>query len=119
MVRDGADVTVVATGSEVALALAAADLLAARGIEARVVSMPCRELFLAQSAAWRDALVPRDRPRCSVEAAVAAGWERVIGDGVSISIEDFGMSAPMAAIAESLGFVPSAVADRIAAALAR
>ena len=113
---DGApDVCLLGTGSEVALCMDAADLLAARGIRARVVSMPCRELFLQQDASYRDEVLPPGVCRVSVEAAVTLGWERWIGaDGEAVGIDTFGWSAPADVIAEKIGFTPEALADRVA-----
>ncbi len=118
---DGApDVVLVATGSEVPLALDAAALLAARGVGARVLSLPCVERFLAQPAAARAALLPPGVPRVSIEAATTFGWERLVGEaGLSIGIDTFGYSAPAEVIAEQLGFTAPQVADRVAAFLGR
>jgi transketolase len=112
-------VILIGTGSEVALCLEAQTLLAAEGVAARVVSMPCRELFLAQEAEYRDGVLLAGVPRVSVEAAVTMGWREVVGDsGVMIGIDTFGHSAPAEVIAEKLGFTPRAVAD-VARAAAR
>jgi transketolase len=89
------DVVLVATGSEVHIALQARDLLAAEGYEARVVSMPCREWFHAQPVAYQNAVLPPAvRARVSVEAAVGQGWRDIVGDaGHIVSLEHFGASA--------------------------
>jgi transketolase len=87
---EGADVTIVGTGSEVWVALAAADLLAGRGLTARVVSLPCWEWFEAQSAEYRSTVLGT-APRVGVEAQVSLGWHRWVDDVVSI--ERFGASA--------------------------
>ena len=116
---DAPKVVLVATGSEVSLALAASMLLAEKGIPARVVSMPCRELFYAQSAEYRNSVLPKGIPRVSVEAGTTLGWEKVIGDtGASIGIDHFGASAPDKVLAEKFGFTASNVA-RIAASVVR
>jgi transketolase len=116
--RDGSDVTIVATGSEVATSLDAADLLQQDGISARVVSLPCWELFDQQDEAYRDQVLG-SAPRVSVEAAATFGWERIVGpDGLSIGLDHFGASAPAGEIAEHLGFTPRAVAERVRAHLA-
>ncbi|MDJ0960590.1 MAG: transketolase [Acidimicrobiia bacterium] len=114
VVSEGSDVTLIATGSELWLARAAAGLLAERGISARVVSMPCVEAFAEQSADHR-AEVLGGVPRVSLEAGVTAGWGDLIGDGgLAIGIDHFGASAPAEVLAEQYGFTPSAVADRVA-----
>ncbi len=107
-------VILIATGSEVAMALEARDLLEAEGTPTRVVSMPCREWFEAQDASYRQEILPPDvRARVSVEAAVAFGWRDFVGDaGECISLEHFGASAPYRIIYEQFGFTP----DRIVAA---
>jgi len=106
--------TVVATGSEVPLAQAALDLLAKKGIAGRLVSMPCWELFEAQPAEWRDAVVPRSLPVAVVEAARGIEWYRLTGrDGLVIGIDRFGASAPEKALAEEYGFTPAQVAERL------
>ncbi len=109
---DGApDVVLLATGSEVATCVGARDALAARGVQARVVSLPCRERFWAQPREYRDAVLPPGVPRVSVEAAVTLGWERWIGaDGVAIGIDHYGASAPAGVLAEKYGFTVDNVA---------
>ncbi len=110
--------TLIATGSELPLALAAREQLAKQGISLRVVSMPCREAFEAQDGDYR-AEVLGAMPRASVEAAVTFGWGDLTGSGgLNIGIDHFGASAPAAVLAEKYGFTPEAVADRIAAWLA-
>lgn len=86
----------IATGSEVALALQAADQLTAQGIATRVISMPCAEVFLSQDASWRDSVLPPTlRARVAVEAAHPGYWFRFTGlDGEVVGIERFGLSAP-------------------------
>ncbi len=117
--RDGSDVTIIATGSEVATALGAAEVLASDGISARVVSMPCWELFSAQSTEYRRAVLG-EAPRVSLEAAATFGWERFVGsEGISIGIDHFGASAPAGVIAEHYGFTPEAVAGKVRAHLGR
>lgn len=115
-VRDAADPTVVliATGSEVHIALAAADLLAAEGTATRVVSLPSWEQFAAQPVADRDTLLPRTALTCSVEAGVTLGWERFTGrDGLRFGIDTFGASAPIDALYEKFGLTAPAIAARI------
>ena len=119
------DVVLVGTGSEVQLAVEAREQLAAKGIAARVVSMPCREWFDAQDASYRDqVLPPQVRARVSVEAGVAQGWREVVGDaGRIVSLEHYGASAQHTELFEKFGFtaatVTSAAEDSIRAAAAR
>jgi len=105
---EDAAVTIVGTGSEVSVALAAADRLADDGIVARVVSMPSWELFAAQDEAYRETVLPRGLPSVSVEAGVSQGWERWVDR--TVSIERFGASAPGPEVLERLGITPEAVA---------
>jgi transketolase len=106
------DVVLIATGSEVQLAVAARDLLAGGGIRARVVSMPCKEWFLREDQAYRDeVLPPAVRARVSVEAAVAQGWRELVGDaGRSVSLEHFGASADYKTLFREFGITAEAVA---------
>jgi transketolase len=105
------DVTILATGSEVSLAMEARSGLAKEGIEAAVVSMPCWELFAGQPVAYRDAVLGR-APRLGVEAAVRLGWERWLGDGGSfIGLEGFGASAPAAKVFEHFGIGAAKVVE--------
>jgi transketolase len=113
VVRGGDDVTLIATGSEVAVALEAAGLLEADGVSARVVSLGCWELFHLQPDDYR-AEVLGEAPRVSVEAAATFGWESIVGpDGLSIGIDRFGASAPAEDLAEHFGFTPEAIAERV------
>ena len=106
-----------ATGSEVAVALAAADLLAAEDCSVRVVSLPCWELFAAQDAAWRESVVPPGLPRVAVEAGVTLGWERFVGAGPVVGVDRFGASAPGPEVAAHLGLTAEAVADAVRSAV--
>jgi transketolase len=116
ILRDGDDVVLVATGSEVFLALGAADELAAAGTSARVVSLPCWEAFFAQDAAYQAEVLGGGLPIVSIEAASTFGWERITGgDGLNLGIDHFGASAPASVIAEHWGFTPQAVAERVGA----
>ena len=108
--------TLIATGSELGLAIGAADVLAPRGVATRIVSMPAPQMFLAQDAAWRDRVLPPGSRRVSLEAGATAYWRAVIGDaGLAIGIDRFGESAPLAQIQGAFGFTPDAVAARIEA----
>ena len=104
-------VLLVATGSEVQVAVAARELLEADGIATRVVSMPCREWFAEQDDDYREQVLPAAvKARVSVEAGVAAGWRDVVGDaGRSISLEHFGASADAKTLFRELGFTPEHV----------
>jgi transketolase len=116
------DVVLVATGSEVALALSAREELAAAGVGARVVSMPCSELFDRQPQAYRDEVLPPSvKARVAIEQASTLGWHRYVGDGGAIvGMHTFGASAPLKMLVEKFGFTPGAVAqvarERVAAA---
>ena len=103
----------VATGSELQLAFFAAETLEAEGIPTRVVSLPCWERFEAQTAAYRESVLPAAvRARVSVEIGVTLGWERWVGDeGAIIGLDHFGASAPAGTIFEHLGFTTERVAD--------
>ncbi len=103
-------VLLIATGSEVQIALAAREQLEADGIATRVVSMPCREWFAAQDADYQAHVLPPDvRARVSVEAAVAQGWHEVVGDaGRCVSLEHFGASADFERLFTEFGITPEA-----------
>jgi transketolase len=117
---DGAAVTLLATGSEVALAMKARDTLAAEGIAARVVSMPSCSDFDRQTAEYRAAVLPRGVPVLAIEAGVSTFWRAYTGfDGDVIGIDRFGESAPGAHVAEALGLTASAVIDRARALVRR
>ncbi len=113
VVRDGDDVTIVATGSEVHVSVEAAERLEDSGISARVVSLPCWELFMEQDSDYREATLGT-APRVSVEAASTFGWAAIVGDtGLSIGIDRFGASAPDTVLAEKFGFTGGAIAARV------
>ncbi len=118
------DVILIGTGSEVQLAVAAREALAAEGIKARVVSMPCLEWFEAQSAEYQESVLPAAvKARVSVEAGLALGWHKIVGDaGRSVSIETYGASAPAETLFKEYGITAEAVAsaarESIAAAAA-
>ncbi|EZH67353.1 transketolase [Bacillaceae bacterium JMAK1] len=99
------DVTLLATGSEVSLALDSKKALHEKGIEARVVSMPSQEWFEKQSASYKEEVLPSDVPVVSIEAGTTFGWERYTGrTGSSIGIDTFGASAPGDLVMEKFGF---------------
>jgi transketolase len=114
-----ADLVLIATGSEVSLAVDAAKLLAQRGTKARVVSMPSWKLFDAQDESYRRSVIPPDKARMSIEAAATIGWHKYVGErGIAYGLDHFGTSAPAADIAKEYGFTPEHVADVAAGLLA-
>uniref|UniRef100_UPI0034E03683 transketolase-like TK C-terminal-containing protein n=1 Tax=Streptomyces harbinensis TaxID=1176198 RepID=UPI0034E03683 len=110
-VADGTDVLLLASGSEVALALAARENLAGQGVSARVVSVPSKEWFLAQDRAYRDSVLPPAvRARVVVEAASPFGWHDLLGEaGTTVTIDDFGLSASAGDALEAKGMTVDAV----------
>lgn len=107
VVRDaeGAQVILVASGSEVSLALDAAEALAGEGIPARVVSMPCMEVFREQEAGYRDSVLTPGVKRVAIEAASKSPWYEWVGhDGAVIGMDTFGASAPASVLMEKFGF---------------
>jgi transketolase len=104
-------VVLIATGSEVAIAVSAYERLRADGVAARVVSMPCWELFEQQPQAYRDSVLPPAvGARIAIEQASALGWERYVGDeGAVVGMHTFGASAPLKALLGKFGFTPEAV----------
>jgi len=109
---------VIATGSEVPLALAARDALAQEGIAVRVVSMPCTQAFDRQDPAWRASVLAAGVPRVAVEAGVTDGWRKYVGAAddaraAVVGIDTFGESAPAAALFKHFGFTAERVADAV------
>lgn len=114
------DIVLIATGSEVAPTLEAAKLLEARGVHARVVSMPSWELFEAQGEEYRREVLPPGVKKMAVEAASPMGWHRFVGtDGDVIGLNRFGASAPMEVLLEEFGFTPNHIAERALSLLGR
>jgi transketolase len=114
---------VIATGSEVPLALAARDLVAAEGIDLRVVSMPSTSVFDRQDAAYRERVLPRGVPRTAVEAGVTAGWRKYVGAeddprAAVVGLDRFGESAPGGVLFKYFGFTAERVADAVRGTLA-
>jgi transketolase len=107
------EIILMGTGSELQLAFAAAETLEAEGTPARVVSLPCWELFDLQDQAYRDTVLPPSvRKRLSVEVGASFGWERWVGDeGAIVGLDHFGASAPAGTIFEHLGFTADRVTD--------
>jgi transketolase len=113
------DVTILATGSEVGVAMEARAALAAGGIRAAVVSMPCWELFAREPVAYRQDVLGA-APRVGVEAAVGLGWDRWLGDaGAFVGMDGFGASAPAAKLFEHFAITPAKVADAARKLLSR
>jgi len=115
-------VILIATGSEVGLAIECAAALESRGIGADVVSMPCAELFDEQSPAYRDNILPNVGPeeilRVSIEAGTTFGWERyTMSNGLRIGIDTFGTSAPAGDAFDHFGFTSEAIIPKIVAKL--
>ncbi|MFA6103171.1 MAG: transketolase [Victivallaceae bacterium] len=109
------DMIMIATGSEVNLALKAADLIRAKGVKVRVVSMPSQELFMQQDVDYQEEVLPSYCVnRVSIEAGSTFGWHRFVGrDGLAIGMDKFGASAPYAVLAEKFGFTPELVVETI------
>jgi transketolase len=114
-------VILMATGSEVSLALSARERLEAEGVPTRVVSMPCQEWFRAQDRDYRDQVLPPNvKARISVEAGVAMSWRDLVGDdGECVSLEHYGASAPYQVLFEKFGFTPDNVVAAAHATLSR
>ena len=121
VLREGGDALLIATGSEVGIAMDAAALLAERGIDTRVVSMPCTDVFEAQDDAWREFVLPRSmRARVAVEAGVTAGWRAWVGeDGAVAGVDTFGRSAPYQHVYEHFGLTEEKVAALVESVVAR
>ena len=112
--QDGAKATLIATGSEVMIALEAQKLLAAEGIPANVVSMPCTALYDLQDQAYRQAVIPRSHVRVAIEAGGTMGWERYVGeDGGVIGMTGFGASAPIADLYRHFNITAAAAAKAV------
>ena len=111
----------IGTGSEVSLAIEAQKVLAAQGIDVRVVSMPCQELFDAQSAEYKESILPHDvRARVAVEAAADFGWGKYVGlDGATVTMKGFGASAPAAQLFEKFGFTKENVVKTMLGVIAK
>ncbi|MCI2809255.1 transketolase [Eoetvoesiella caeni] len=111
---DNAKAIIIATGSEVGLALAAQEQLAQKGIAVRVVSMPCTNVFDAQDSQWRDTVLPKGLPRVAVEAGTTGGWYKYVGlDGAVVGIDTYGESAPAGVLFKHFGLT----AEKVAAAV--
>ena len=121
VLREGGDAILIATGSEVGIAMDAAALLADRGIDARVVSMPSTDVFETQDAAYRESVLPRSmRARVAVEAGVTAGWRALVGEaGAVAGVDSFGKSAPYRDLYEHFGLTADKVAAMVGSVIER
>ena len=116
----GAEISIFATGSEVSIAVEAAKLIAAKGVAARVVSVPCFELFFEAPEPLRRAIIGDAPVKVGVEAAIRQGWDALIGsDGVFVGMAGFGASAPYKDLYGHFGITAQAVADAALKKLAR
>ena len=114
MLADAADakVSIFASGSEVEIALKAKDILAGKGVAARVVSVPSFELFAKQDEAYRAGVIGSAKVRIGVEAGLRQGWDAIIGsDGGFVGMTGFGASAPYKELYQHFGITPEAVAE--------
>ena len=113
------DVVLIATGSEVGVALATQEILEGQGVSTRVVSAPCLEWFKETDSAYQGQVIPKTaKLRVSIEAGIAQGWRDYIGDsGIAISLEHFGASASAGKLFSEFGFGPDAIASKIQSAL--
>jgi transketolase len=119
--RDAADAkaVLIATGSEVELAVKAADELAKQGIAVRIVSMPCTDLFDRQDAAYKASVLPKGLPRVAVEAGVTDFWYKYVGlEGKVVGIDTFGESAPAGVLFKHFGFTTENVVAAVKSVLA-
>jgi transketolase len=115
------DVILIATGSEVPLALEAHEKLISDGVKSRVVSLPCWELFDRQDQSYKDeVLPPKITARVSIEEASTLGWDRFVGpQGATIGMHTFGSSAPLKDVQSKFGFTPDKIAEVTKEVLAR
>ena len=112
-IRHDAEVTIMATGSEVSIAVEAQKLLAMNNISARVVSIPCMEIFVAQPKSYRDEVLGEETIKIAVEAALQMGWEKYLGaDGIFIGMKGFGASAPAPELYKHFGITAQNIVDK-------
>ena len=113
------DAIIIASGSEVSIAMAAAQLLDEADVRARVVSIPCWKRFEEQDSAYRESVLPGDiRARVSIEAGATFGWNRYVGEaGIALGVDRFGASAPFTQIYEAFGLTPGHVAEAVSGLL--
>jgi transketolase len=113
------ELILMATGSEVQLALKAHAELSAQGVDVRVVSMPCVEAFERQDAAWKEHVLPSELPRVAIEAGVGESWYRYVGrEGAVISLERYGESAPAQELFNYFGFTVERIVKTVRDVLA-
>ena len=119
--KETPDVLLMASGSEVELIFKAADELSAKGIDARVISMPCFELFEAQDAAYKESVMPNIvRARVAVEALTSFGWHKYVGlDGEVISLDTFGASGNADTLFKQFGFTVENVVEKAVKVVAK
>jgi transketolase len=116
VVSDAADAraVIIATGSEVAIALEAQKSLAQSGVPVRVVSMPCTSIFDRQDAQWRESVLPKGLPRASIEAGVTDYWRKYVGlEGATVGVDSFGESAPAGAVYKHFGIDAAHLAEAV------
>ena len=112
-----AEVVIIATGSEVSLAVKSAEALNEKGISAQVVSAPCLEWFNKESESYRESVIPKTALRVSIEAGIAQGWREYVGDsGVIISLDHYGASASASQLFTEFGFTVDNVVSKVLAA---
>jgi transketolase len=117
---EAAQAVIIATGSEVALAMSARQILAQKNVRVRVVSMPSTGIFDRQDAAYRDSVLPKTLPRVAVEAGVTDFWRKYVGlDGEVVGIDRFGESAPAGELFKHFGLTAEAVAEAVERLLKR
>jgi transketolase len=120
VLRDASDakVVIIATGSELELALKSAEALAAEGVPVRVVSMPSADVFARQDAAYQASVLPKGLPRVAVEAGVSDFWFKYVGlEGKVVGIDTFGESAPAGALFKYFGFTTERVVAAVRSVL--
>ena len=117
VLRPGAgsdDIVLMATGSEVNIAVEAHEQLAKQGISARVVSIPCMELFLEQGDKYVRSVLGKDLPKIAIEAGIRQGWDRLLGENSAfIGMDGFGASAPGAALFDHFGITTDAIIETV------
>lgn len=113
--KDTPDAILIATGSEVSVAVDAKEALAKEGVDVRVVSMPCMELFEKQSAEYKECVLPKTvRARVAIEAGAEHGWGKYVGlDGTTVTMQGFGASAPFSVLFKKFGFTAENVANKV------
>jgi transketolase len=114
------DITLIATGSEVQLALAAREKLETQGVRARVVSLPCWNLFDQQPVEYKEAVLPPDIPILAIEAGVSLGWRSYVGPSIAvIGVDRFGASAPGEIVMREYGFSVEHLVQQVVAVIKR